>query len=76
MSGTSFVVASALVAGAALALYRRRRRNLAAQRKPPVALFFGPAVEFCEPVRALLKTSWTIESASSDPSELARQAAD
>ena len=34
---------------------------------PPCLLFFGPAVEFVEPVRALLQTRWRIESASAEP---------
>lgn len=60
---------------AAIAALMRRRRLTTCGGQLPIALFFGPAVEFCEPVRALLKTTWQIESASGSPAEWTRQAA-
>ena len=62
-------------AGVAVALLLRRRRYPRALRTP-TALFFGPAVEFVEPVRAELRSSWRMERASSDPDRARARAAD
>jgi len=72
-------VASAAVAAGALGIVALCRRRLSAARTPsitPTAVFFGPATEFVEPVRALLTTEWKIESASSDDMTRAKQASE
>ena len=67
------LLGAAAAAGLVGLVVLRRRRSRS--RPTPTVLFFGPAVEFVEPVRALLQTRWRIESASAEPGVRTQQAA-
>ena len=71
----AIAAASGGVVGLVALRWWRSRLISSTSSAAPIALFFGPATEFIEPVRALLKTSWEIESVSANPAVRAEQAA-